>query len=217
MVTNKAVSLADQVYERLENDIYSGKYKRGDIITEPAVCEELGISRTPVHEAFGRLKYDHIVEEVSKGVVVLGVSPEDTKIIYSIRKQVECMAAAGCAKNATPAQLKELRDTVELQCFYSEKGHPEKVRECDSTFHRLLYKYSGSTIYYDVLEPLHKKIQKFREVSVSDRCRAEESNREHAAIVDAIAAGDEEAAARVTYEHICKAEEHIRKLIEEKE
>lgn len=212
MIMNKPVSLADQVFERLENEIYSGKYRRGDVITEPAVCEELGISRTPVHEAFSRLKYDHLVEESSKGAVVIGVSEKDTEIIYEIRKKVECMAAASCARNITDEQLKELRETVELQCYYAGKDNSEKVRECDSSFHRMLYRFSGSAVFYDVLEPLHRKIQKYREVSVSDRSRAVQSSQEHAAILDAIAARDEKAAMDVTYEHLCRAEDHIKTL-----
>lgn len=212
MIMNKAVSLADQIYERLENDIYSGKYKRGDILTEPAVCELLGVSRTPVHEAFTRLRYDHIIEDTSKGALVLGVSDEDAAIIYNIRKEVECMAAAACAKNITDEQLSELAETVELQGFYAEKNNSEKVRECDSDFHLKIYKYSGSAIYYDVLEPLHKKLQKYRELSVSVKSRASVSVKEHQAILDALKLHDEKAAYDAMYKHICAAQANIREM-----
>ena len=209
MILNRPVSLADQIYERLENDIYSGKYKRGDILTEPSVCEMLGVSRTPVHEAFSRLKYDHIVEDSSKGAIVLGVSDEDAAIIYRIRKAVECMAAASCAKNISDEQIAELSEIIDLQSFYAEKSNSEKVREGDSDFHTLIYKFSGSAIYYDVLEPLHKKIQKYRELSVSEKGRASLSVSEHKKILEAIKKHDEKAAYDAMYEHICAAEAHV--------
>ncbi len=209
MILNRPVSLADQIYERLENDIYSGKYKRGDVLTEPAVCEMLGVSRTPVHEAFTRLRYDHIVEDSSKGAIVLGVSDEDAAIIYSIRKAVECMAAAACAKNITSEQINELSEIVDLQSYYADKSNSEKVRECDSDFHTCIYKYSGSAIYYDVLEPLHKKLQKYREMSVSEKSRASLSIDEHRRIFEAIKAHDEKAAYDAMYDHILAAEAHV--------
>ena len=54
-VEYKTVSLADQVFERLEAEILSGKYQRGEVVTELQLCAELGVSRTPVREALRRL------------------------------------------------------------------------------------------------------------------------------------------------------------------
>ncbi len=216
MILNRPVSLADQIYERLENDIYAGIYKRGDILTEPAVCEMLGVSRTPVHEAFTRLKYDHIVEESSKGAVVLGVSDEDAAIIYSIRKEVESNATAACARNISDEQIAELAEIVDLQSYYAERNNSEKVRECDSDFHQKIYRYSGSAIYFDVLEPLHKKLQKYREVSVSDKGRAYLSVEEHKAILDAIKKRDEKAAFEAMHKHICAAEKRMKEKSKER-
>ena len=50
----KTVSLSDQVFEHLESNILSGKYQRGEIITELQLCSELGVSRTPIREALRR-------------------------------------------------------------------------------------------------------------------------------------------------------------------
>ena len=52
----KTVSLADQVYDRLENDIIQGVYPKGEILTELKLAEHLGVSRTPIREALRRLE-----------------------------------------------------------------------------------------------------------------------------------------------------------------
>ena len=52
----KTVSLADQVYDRLENDIIQGVYPKGEILTELKLAEQLGVSRTPIREALRRLE-----------------------------------------------------------------------------------------------------------------------------------------------------------------
>ena len=70
MFIHKSVSLADQVFERLESDILTGKYQRGEILTEMKLCQELGVSRTPVREALRRLEQEHIIEECAKGMLV---------------------------------------------------------------------------------------------------------------------------------------------------
>ena len=56
MILHKSVSLADQVFDQLETDILAGKYERGSLLTEIGLCEELGVSRTPVREALRRLE-----------------------------------------------------------------------------------------------------------------------------------------------------------------
>ena len=61
VLTHKTISLADQVFDRLESDILSGVYKRGEILTELKLCEALGVSRTPVREAMKRLEQEHII------------------------------------------------------------------------------------------------------------------------------------------------------------
>ena len=71
----RTVSLADQVFERLENDILSGKYQRGEIITELQLCSELGVSRTPVREALRRLFQEHLIEDSPKGTQESPTSP----------------------------------------------------------------------------------------------------------------------------------------------
>jgi DNA-binding GntR family transcriptional regulator len=109
----------------------------------------------------------------------------------------------------TPEQLKELKDVVDLQEFWVNKGDPDHIKGLDSRFHELVYKFSGSMIFYDTLIPLHKKTQKYRRVAVENRNRAEQSMIEHRAVYDAIAARDCVLAEKLLVEHIRNAAEHI--------
>ena len=81
----------------------------------------------------------------------------------------------------------------------------------DSLFHETIYKMSGSTIFYDVLEPLHKKILKYRRASLSNTSRAEASVAEHRMIYEAIAARDSELATKLVIEHLDNAYNHMKK------
>ena len=155
MIEHKTISLADQVFDHLENDILSGKYQRGEILTESKLSAELGVSRTPIREALRRLEQEHIIEESGKGSVVIGITEKDLEDIFMIRKSLECQVAALAAKNRTEEQLKQLREALEFQEFYLNKKDPDQIKLMDSRFHETLYKLSGSTAFYDTLVPLH--------------------------------------------------------------
>ena len=115
------------------------------------------------------------------------------------------------AKNHTDEQLAELKETLELQEFYVTKADTEHVKYMDNKFHRILYKLTGSTVFYDTLVPLHRKIQKYRRASLQSKSRATESVLEHRKVYEAIASRDEDLAAKTVLEHIENAYNHIKK------
>lgn len=206
---HKSISLAEQIFERLENDILSGKYPRGELITELRLSEELGVSRTPIREALHRLSQEHLIEEKPKGSVVLGITRQDVRDIFKIRLKIEGMAAAECAKNITDEQLKTLGETLELQEFYISRDNVDNIRIMDSRFHEQMYLFSGSTVFYDTLFPLHRKTQKYRRTSVANHGNAEVSLLEHTKIFEAIKSHNEAAAEKAATKHIENAQKRI--------
>ena len=209
MIEHKTISLADQVFEHLENDILSGKYSRGESLTESKLSAELGVSRTPIREALRRLEQEHLIEESPKGMVVVGISEKDLEDIFMIRSALEGKAAALAAKNHTDEQLATIREALEFQEFYLEKHDPDRIKSMDSLFHETIFKMSGSSTFYDVLVPLHKKILKYRRASVSNTSRAAASVAEHRAIYEAIAKRDSNLAEKLIIEHLNNAYNHM--------
>ena len=209
MIEHKTISLADQVFEHIETDILSGKYQKGENLTESKLSLELGVSRTPIREALRRLEQEHLIEEAPKGMVVVGIGEKDLADIFEIRAALEGKAAALAAKNYTDEQMNVIREALEFQEFYLGKQDPDRIKSMDSRFHETIYKMSGSTIFYDVLMPLHKKILKYRKASVTDSSRAAASVAEHRAIYEALLAGDAKLAEKLTCEHLSNAYNHI--------
>ena len=115
MIEHKTYTLADQVFEQLEGDILSEKYSRGTILSEMELCQSLGVSRTPVREALRRLQQEHLLVESGKSLKVLGITREDLEDILELRLRIEGIAAQRCAEKINAEQLKELKDTLELQ------------------------------------------------------------------------------------------------------
>ena len=209
MFEHRTVSLAEQVFERLETDILSGKYVPGEVLTELKLVSDLGVSRTPIREALHRLEQEHIVEISPRGILVLGVSQKDLEDILEIRIRIEGLAAAMTAQRITDEELAELRETIELQEFYVPKHDADRINGMDSRFHLLIYRFSGSGPLYDTLMPLHKKVLKYRRASVENEVRSANSFMEHRAIFDAIAAHDAPLAEARMRAHIANAKEYI--------
>ena len=211
MIEHKSISLAEQVFDRLETDILSGKYQPGEILTELKLVGDLGVSRTPIREALRRLEQEHIIEMTQKGILVLGVSQKDLEDILEIRTRIEGLAAYMAALNITDEQLEELREAVELQEFYVPKHDADRINGMDSRFHLLIYRFSGSIPLYDTLMPLHKKVLRYRRASVENEVRSTHSSQEHRAIFEAIAAHDAPLAEKYMMEHIANAKDFIQK------
>jgi DNA-binding GntR family transcriptional regulator len=211
MMEHKTLSLAEQVFERLETDILCGTYQIGEVLTELKLVNDLGVSRTPIREALRRLEQEHLVEISSKGILVVGVTDKDLEDIYAIRVRIEGMASYEATVHMSEEQLNELRETVELQEFYVSKKNAESIRVMDSRFHQLIYRFSKSSVLFDTLMPLHKKTQKFRKKSVENESRAALSASEHRAIYEAMAARDAVLAEKLTIKHIENARNHMKK------
>lgn len=210
MLDHKTVSLADQVYDKLEADILSGRYERGEVLTELKISETLGVSRTPVREALRRLADEHIIEDASRGSVVLGINTDDLCDIYEIRCLIEGMAAEKAAERITDSEIEKLKELIDLQEFYALKKDADHIKSVDNDFHELIYRFSGSNVIYTTLMPLHKKIQKYRKASVENEMRAEHSYAEHRAILDALIKRDPALAKEKMTEHVKNAYKHIK-------
>ena len=126
-VTDK-YSLRGRVYNRLREDILSGKLKENEELREISIGEELGVSRTPVREAFRQLELEGLITIIpNKGAFVTGITGKDVKDIYMIRSHLEGLCARLACDHITDEQLEEMeRLGVDfIQGFYFARPMPE--------------------------------------------------------------------------------------------
>ena len=205
----KSVSLADQVFERLENDIIQGIFPRGEVLTELKLVERLGVSRTPIREALRRLEQERLIEDTGKGSRVLGITEDDILDIMNIRQQIEGLATYYATVNMTPEGREVLSHIVDLQDFYFSKGDLEHLRQVDDEFHDTICRLSKRTVIYDTLSPLLRKTRRYRRQAMQDAERNKKTMKEHRAIYEAIMSGNAELAQQLATEHIAEAKVHM--------
>ena len=205
----KSTSLADQVFERLENDIIQGVYPKGEVLTELKLVDQMGVSRTPIREALRRLEQERLIEDIGKGSRVLGITEEDLLDIMTIRERVEGVAAYYATLNLTEENREELTHLVDLQEFYFQKGDAERLRQVDDQFHDAICYLSKRNVIMDTLIPLHRKTRRYRRIAMDDWERVPKTKQEHYEIYQAMISGNAELAQELTEKHISNAKIHM--------
>ncbi len=212
IISNTSHSLEEKVYLALEEEILSGRLKRGEQLREIALSERLEASRTPVRGALHRLAEEGLVELcANKGATVIGITKEDIEDIYEVRKRLEGLAARLAAERMSDEDKERLKETVELSEFYLTKHDDKQNGKLDSEFHTIIFQASGSRHLCKILCDLHKNIKAYRRLSLSKSDRAEKSIFEHRKILNAIISGNAEEAERLTYIHIDNALSNFKK------
>jgi DNA-binding GntR family transcriptional regulator len=208
-VTDK-YSLRGRVFNRIREDILNGKYKDHEELKEVAIGNELGVSRTPVREAFRQLEREGLIQIVpNKGAYVTGITIEDVKDIYMIRSKLEGLCAAWACEHITEQQIEEMEENIYLAKFHAERGHFDQMSELDSRFHEVMYEACNSKMLEHLLKDFHQYVQRVRKRTLSTIDRSLASNNEHSMILEAIKARNPEEAERLATVHIHNAYDNM--------
>jgi DNA-binding GntR family transcriptional regulator len=196
-------SLRGRVYNTIRDKILSGDYHESEELKENTIATELGVSRTPVREALRQLELEGLVSITpNKGASVTGITKKDIHDIYMIRSYLEGLCTKWACENITNAQIEALEEILYLSDFHSRRSHFEQMVDLDNKFHDLIYKASGSKILNHVLSDFHQYVERVRKITLSRPYRAEQSSKEHAAIVEALKKRDGELAEDLAHEHM---------------
>lgn len=208
-VTDK-YSLRGRVFHKLRDDILSGKYEENDELKEVAISEELGVSRTPVREAFRQLELEGLIQIIpNKGAYVTGITEKDVKDIYMIRSLLEGLCARWATEHITLEQMEALEENIYLSKFHAMKGHLDQLAELDNAFHDILYTACNSKILEHQLRDFHEYVLRVRKKTLSNVNRGPKSNEEHEQILLAIKAGDADKAEFLANQHMINAYENM--------
>ncbi len=203
--------LVEDAYRRLKREILENRMKPGFRAPEPAIAERLGMSRTPVREALVRLAGEKLVELVPRrGARVLPVSPGDMREIYQVLTALEPEAAADVAR-ARPdkAALAPLERAAEAMADALTRDDREGWAAADDRFHRALLDMTPNRRLAEIVGAMLDQSQRARTVTLALRAPPTASTEEHAALLDAIVAGDADRARTVFSAHRRRAADEL--------
>ena len=170
----------------------------------------MGVSRTPVREAFRQLELEGLIQIVpNKGAYVTGITAKDVKDIYMMRSLLEGLCARWATENITKEQMEEMEENIFLSEFHAAKGHTEQMAELDNRFHEIMYEACNSKMLEHALKDYHQYVLRVRRKTLSSQKRSTASNEEHRRIMEAIKAGDADLAETLANKHMLNAYDNM--------
>jgi GntR family transcriptional regulator, rspAB operon transcriptional repressor len=195
--------MTDWVWEELREAIIELRLRPGEPLREAALAEQLGVSKTPLREAFARLEQEGLVETTSfKGAVVTVYSARDLTEIYELRALLEGAAARAAAEHLNDQTRAALRDVVAASRELRDRGDVAGLAALLGDFDTIVYAQVTNERIAALLENLRAHLARIGKLTVAIPGRVDASVEEHAAIVDAIVAGDPDEAERLMRAHI---------------
>jgi DNA-binding GntR family transcriptional regulator len=200
-----------RVYEWVRHGILRGELPAGSFLEEETICAAVGVSRTPVREAFHQLAAEKFISlSPRRGAQVTSVTARDLTEMYEMRRVLEGYAC----ENLIERGIRPQREIYDLLATMSE---PDRVARCvdgdedewfesidlDRRFHRTIVAATGNTVLTEMYDHLRSRQQRVALSAVQAQPeRLSIINEQHAALTRAIAEGDAEAAVAVLAEHL---------------
>jgi DNA-binding GntR family transcriptional regulator len=208
-------SFADFAYRVLCEELIVLDIKPGEPLNDEVISRRLGIGRTPIREAMKRLESDHLVVAYPRrGTFAAGVDITDLAEISEIRQLLEPAAAARAARMASPQLRQEIRDFAEevAQLLPGMRSQRDLMR-LDMRVHRLIYRATGSRHLEDVLVRYDNLATRIWSLVLQKLPPVSEHIAQHIELLECIADGDSESAARLTALHVSDFENLIRAVL----
>jgi len=214
--TETAMSLSEQAYRNLRDQLIMLEIRPGDAINDSALAASLGIGRTPVREALKRLESDHLVVSYPRrGTFATRVDFTELADISEIRQLLEPLAARRAARNASAPMRARLRDlAADIARSQPSNSDQHDLMRFDIAVHRQIYAAAGNSHLEDVLiryDNLATRIW----CLVLDKIPSVAGHiTEHVNLLHAISDGDGELSAALALGHVTNFEKTIRTVLE---
>ena len=198
---------ADKAYRNLRARILDNRMPSGEQFTEKELAATLNMSRTPTREAMLRLAKEGLVEVRPRhGMRVKPVSVADMREIHEVLTALESMAAALAAQRRDCGDyVDRMRKAIREMDSALERDDRRAWAEADERFHTLLVMAAGNSRLTELVQTFVDQSHRVRMLTLRLRPKPTTSNRDHEAVVDAVAAHDAKLAREIHYTHRYKS------------
>ena len=200
-------SLTEIAADRLRDDIVSGRIAMGSALSEGALADSLGISRTPIREALMRLQTEGLVKVMpQKGTFVFTVDAKELKDICDLRTALETMALRFAIKRHADAFAEALDTVVSRMTRARRAGDTAEYLRQDSAYHATIFDYCDNAYLADAYQTIAAKMAALRTQLGGDPEHMRKSYEEHKAIAKAVRGRDVDEALSILEGHIGRKE-----------
>ena len=197
-------TLGERVYKEIKKFVIDGHYALGQRLMYDEVSKELGVSQTPVKEAFLRLEREGLVETIARrGTFVKKLTSKDLREYLEIRHTLEIFALEKARTKMTKDDFAQMREINERVLESVKNGKNEDVIAADAEFHNFFTVASQN----EKLLQLMNTLPLTNLFSLAGRGafflkNGETYYQEHSEIIDSIEKGDTDKARELLDEHL---------------
>lgn len=192
----------DYAYRVMRYNIVYRELKPGTMLSEKEIADQLGLSRTPVREAFIELAKTGIIEVLpQRGSRVVYIDYAMVEEADFVRMALEKAVVELVCGMRTEDDLKELRENVMLQEFYLKNPDHIRLLELDNDFHKKLFQIAGKMQAYTMMEGICVHFDRVRDLSIGVVKDLKVVD-DHKKILEAIEAQDARQAAEILTHHL---------------
>ena len=207
-------SLAAKAYEAIKLRVITLEYPPGSSLVESQICAELGIGRTPVHEAISRLAIEGAVEILPrKGIVVRPVSLDEALATIEARLINEPACARLAAQRASDEDLARIQDVLEQAPPLLARRDIKGLMQLDRQFHAAIARAARNRVLEQILQQLHERSLRFWFISLSDSKHLLQVDAEHRDVLRALVARNPDRAEQTVRAHIESFRDTIKRSI----
>lgn len=208
-------NLSETAYKRILNKIMMGEYLPGEIISINSASQELGISRTPVTNAFQRLEIEGFLNIAPKqGATLRPISLESAWGIYEMRAAIESYNAKRIFDKLGNEDIKALKSLINDQKQAARANDVHSFMDKDSAFHKYLLNKSSNTEMLNIIDKLYARAYLLG-VKNGNAVRIASSIKEHEEMLDALQSGNKQRFADAVEANIINGFEALTKTIME--
>jgi DNA-binding GntR family transcriptional regulator len=208
-------SLSEKAYQHIQRKLLSGEWSAGDVLSELSVAQEMGISRTPVREAFRNLEQEGVLEQVPRfGTRVKALDRRDLVELYELREALEPYAVAQAAGRLAPEDRERLRalcaefKTIAGELRHKGRSRPDagmmkRLMSADMAYHQLLIRAAGNRRMMKIVADSRVLARIFTTSRQEHDLKViEQTYRYHVDILHAVESGNGDTARALMSEHI---------------
>jgi DNA-binding GntR family transcriptional regulator len=183
--------LHEEATDRLRDLIVQGRLAAGVRLNERLLTAQLGVSRTPLREAFKVLATEGMVELLpNRGAIVSQMDPVRLSESLAVMGALEALAGELACRSATDAQINEIRALHYEMLAYHARGDLAGYFKFNQAIHLKIVKYSGNAVLYNIYRQMNGNVRRARYMANLSRERWDAAVREHDEILAALAARD---------------------------
>ncbi len=198
-----APSHSEQAYALLKASLTTLAYRPGEHLNTASLMIQLGLGRTPINHALHRLANEGLVQIIPrKGVMVSPLSIDDALELVAVRLANESLCARLAATRITSAELQQLQDLAREFDAAVARRSIRDVMNLDRMFHEAIAGAARNLMLAEILKVLQARSQRFWAMTLTAEGHLAEVQAEHAAIIEAMADQDADAAAAAVHEHV---------------